>query len=244
MDFSIGVKYTNPRVSYDGKYWYLSVSIEKETEEVQLTDISLGIDVGIKDLAICSNGKVFKNINKTKVVRQLEKRLKRLQRQVSRKYELNKKQLKGGEIRCQFVKTNKIMKLEKEIRLVHRRLKNIRLNHHHQTTNQIVKTKPSRIVMETLNLKGMMKNKHLSKVITQQGLYEFKRQLQYKCEKYGIEFVEADKWYPSSKTCSHCGNVKVKLSLSERTYHCEACGQSLDRDLNAAINLSRYGLVL
>ena len=240
----ISVKYTNPRISHDGKYWYLSVGVEQSLEDVQLTDVSLGIDVGIKDLAICSDGQVFKNINKTKVVRKLEKRLKRLQKQISRKYEMNKKQLKGGESRCQFVKTNNIIKLEREIRLLHRRLKNIRSNHIHQTTNQIVKTKPSRIVMEALNIRGMMKNKHLSKAIQKQGLYEFKRQIQYKCEKHGIEFVEADKWYPSSKTCSCCGNVKVKLSLSERTYHCEACSVSIDRDLNASINLSRYGLVL
>ena len=240
----ISVKYTNPRISHDGKYWYLSVGVEPSLEDVQLTDVSLGIDVGIKDLAICSDGQVFKNINKTKVVRKLEKRLKRLQKQVSRKYGMNKKQLQGGESRCQFAKTNNIIKLEREIRLLHRRLKNIRSNHIHQTTNQIVKTKPSRIVMEALNIRGMMKNKHLSKAIQKQGLYEFKRQIQYKCEKHGIEFVEADKWYPSSKTCSCCGNVKVKLSLSERTYHCEACSVSIDRDLNASINLSRYGLVL
>ena len=240
----ISVKYTNPRISHDGKYWYLSVGVEPSLEDVQLTDVSLGIDVGIKDLAICSDGQVFKNINKTKVVRKLEKRLKRLQKQVSRKYGMNKKQLQGGESRCQFAKTNNIIKLEREIRLLHRRLKNIRSNHIHQTTNQIVKTKPSRIVMETLNIRGMMKNKHLSKAIQKQGSNEFKRQIQYKCEKHGIEFVEADKWYPSSKTCSCCGNVKVKLSLSERTYHCEACGMSIDRDLNASINLSRYGLVL
>ncbi len=240
----IDVKYTNPRVSYDGKYWFLSVGIEQELEEIELTDVSLGIDVGLKDLAICSDGQVFKNINKTKVVRKLEKRLKRLQRQVSRKYETNKKQTKGGETRCQFVKTTNIIKLEREIRLLHRRLKNIRSNHTHQTTNQIVKTKPSRIVMETLNIRGMMKNRHLSKAIAQQNLYEFRRQLKYKCEFYGISFVEADKWYPSSKTCSCCGNIKVKLSLSERTYNCEVCGEVIDRDLNAAINLSRYGLVL
>lgn len=240
----MNTKYTNPRISHDGKYWYLSVGIEQSLEDVQLTDVSLGIDVGVKDLAICSNGQVFKNVNKTKAVRKLEKRLRRLQKQVSRKYEMNKKQLQGGENRCQFAKTNNIIKLEKKIRLLHRRLKNIRSNHLHQTTNQIVKTKPSRIVMETLNVKGMMKNRHLSKAIQQQGLYEFKRQIQYKSEKYGISFVEADKWYPSSKACSYCGNVKVKLSLSERTYHCEACGESIDRDLNASINLSRYGLVL
>lgn len=238
----MGVKYTNPRISYDGKYWYLSVGIEQPLHEEALTDVSLGIDVGVKVLAVCSDGQVFKNINKTRTVKKLEKRLKRLQKQVSRKYEMNK-QFKGGEVRCQFVKTNNIIKLEKQIRLIHRRLKNIRLNHLHQATNQIVKTKPSRLVMETLNIKGMMKNKHLSKAIAQQGWYEFKRQLQYKGEKYGIEFVEADKWYPSSKTCSHCGNVKTKLSLSERTYHCEACGLSIDRDWNASINLSRYGLV-
>jgi putative transposase len=105
-----------------------------------------------------------------------------------------------------------------------------------------VKTKPSKVVMETLNIQGMMKNRHLSKAISQQKLYEFKRQMKYKCELNGIEFIEASKWYPSSKTCSECGNVKIKLSLSERDYICESCGIVLDRDLNAAINLSRYSI--
>lgn len=139
-----------------------------------------------------------------------------------------------------FVKTSNIIKLEKQIRLIHRRLSNIRNNHLHQATTKIVKTKPSKVVMETLNIKGMMKNRHLSKAIAQQGLYEFKRQLDYKCQLYGIEFVEADKWYPSSKTCSECGHVKTRLSLSERTYICEDCGVVIDRDYNASINLSRY----
>lgn len=241
---SMNVKYTNPRISFDGKYGYLSVGVEQVFEEAELSDVSLGIDVGIKDLAVCSDGQVFKNINKTNRVRKLEKRLKRLQKQVSRKYEINKKQIQGGGNCCQFLKTQNIIKLEREIKLLHRRLKNIRSNHLHQATNQIVKTKPSRVVMETLNLKGMMKNKHLSKAIQKQGLYEFKRQLQYKCERIGVSFIEADRWYPSSKICSDCGNVKIKLSLSERTYHCEACKKSIDRDLNASINLSRYGLVL
>ncbi|AFS77670.1 transposase, IS605 OrfB family [Gottschalkia acidurici 9a] len=227
------VKYTNPRVSFDGKYWYISVGIEKKYPKIELTGESIGIDVGIKDLAICSNGMVFKNINKTRLVKKLEKRLRRLQRKVSRKYELNKEGRK-------FVKTSNIIKLEKQIRLLHRKLSNIRNNHLHQATTKIVKTKPSRVVMETLNIKGMMKNKHLSKAIAKQGLYEFKRQLQYKCEYYGIEFIEADKWYPSSKTCSECGHLKAKLSLSERTYICEECKTIIDRDLNASINLSRY----
>jgi putative transposase len=175
----------------------------------------------------------FKNVNRIKRVKNLEKKLRRLQRKISKKYELNKEGRK-------FVKTSNIIKLEKQIRLLHRKLSNIRKNHLHQATTKIVKTKPSRVVMETLNIKGMMKNKHLSKAIAQQGLYEFKRQLQYKCEFYGIEFIEADKWYPSSKTCSECGHVKAKLSLSERTYICEECGAIIDRDFNASINLSRY----
>ena len=197
----------------------------------------IGIDVGIKDLAICSNGMTFKNINKTKVVKKFEKRLRRLQRRVSCKYLKNKEGSK-------FVKTSNVIKIEKQIRLLHRKLANIRSNHNHQATNKIVKTKPSRVVMETLNIKGMMKNKHLSKAIAKQCLYEFKRQMQYKCEFNGIEFVEADIWYPSSKTCSECGHIKPKLSLSERTYICEECGCVIDRDYNASINLSRYELVV
>jgi putative transposase len=233
----MNVKYTNPRISFDGKYWFLAVGIEKENPIVKLTNESIGIDVGVKDLAICSNGMTFKNINKTKVVKQLEKRLRRLQRRVSRKYLKNKEGSK-------FVKTSNIIKIEKQIKLLHRTLANIRSNHSHQATNKIVKTKPSRVVMETLNIKGMMKNRHLSKAIAKQCLYEFKRQIQYKCEFNGIEFVESDIWYPSSKTCSECGHIKPKLPLSVRTYICEECGCVIDRDYNASINLSRYELVV
>nr|WP_312579440.1 transposase [Sedimentibacter sp.] len=230
-------KYTNPRISFDGKYWFISIGIEKESPEVELTNEIIGIDVGIKNLATCSNGMTFKNINKTKKVKNLKKILKRKQRQCSRKYEKNKK---GKE----YVKTENIKKLEKQIKLLHRKLTNIRSNHNHQATNMIVKAKPSRVIMETLNIKGMMKNKHLSKAIAQQGLYELKKQMQYKCRFNGIEFVEADKWYPSSKICSECGHIKLKLSLSERTYICEECGCVIDRDYNASINLSRYELAV
>jgi putative transposase len=230
-------KYSNPRISFDGKYWYISVGIEKGQPIVELTNESIGIDVGIKDLAICSNGMTFKNINKTKSVKKLEKRLRRLQRRVSCKYLKNKEGSK-------FVKTSNIIKIEKQIKLLHRKLANIRSNHSHQATNMIVKTKPSKVVMETLNIKGMMSNRHLSKSIAKQCLYEFKRQMQYKCEFNGIEFIEADKWYPSSKTCSECGHIKPKLSLSVRTYICEECGLVIDRDYNASINLSRYELVV
>lgn len=227
-------KYFRPTISFDGKYWYLSVGIERTVVKEKLNDTIIGIDVGIKDLAVTSIKELkFKNINKTKKVIKLEKKLRRLQRKVSNKYEKNKK----GVV---YQKTSNIKKLEKQIRFVHRKLNGIRKNHLHQATNQIVKTKPSKVVMETLNISGMMKNKHLSKAIQQQNLYEFKRQLKYKCEFNGIEFVEADKWYPSSKTCSECGHVKKQLSLSERVYICEECGCIIDRDYNAAINLSRY----
>ena len=140
----IGVKYSNPRISYDNKYWYISVGIEQEENQEELTDISLGIDLGLKDLAICSDSTVYKNINKTYMVRKIEKRLKRLQKQVSRKYEKNKK---GKE----YVKTKNIIKLEKQIQQVYRRLANIRSNYLHKTTTSIVKTKPYRVVIEDLN---------------------------------------------------------------------------------------------
>ncbi|MEL7571230.1 MAG: transposase [Eubacteriaceae bacterium] len=162
-----------------------------------------------------------------------EKKLRRLQRKVSNKYEKNKE---GRS----YVKTNNIVKLEKNIKKLHRCLDNIRTDYRHKVTTEIVKTKPSRIVIESLNVSGMMKNKHLSKSIQQQGFYEFSKLIQYKSEKQGTEFVVADKWYPSSKTCSVCGHVKTKLSLSEREFKCECCGTVIDRDKNASINLSRY----
>ncbi len=230
----VGVKYSNPRISYDNKYWYISVGIEQEEIQEELTDISLGIDLGLKDLAICSDGRVYKNINKSHVVRKIEKRLKRLQRQVSRKYEFNR-------VGKEYIKTNNIIKLEKQVQQVHRRLANIRNNYLHQTTTSIVKTKPYRVVIEDLNVKGMMKNKHLSDAIRKQGFYEFKRQLEYKCKFRGIELVIADRFYPSSKTCSQCGEIKKDLKLKDRVYKC-GCGLSIDRDLNASINLSKYKL--
>ncbi|MDD4295936.1 MAG: transposase [Ruminiclostridium sp.] len=228
------IKYTNPRVKFDGVHWYVSVGIEVEKKPVELTGCSIGIDVGVKELAVCSNiEEAYKNINKTKKLRKIEKKLKRLQRKVSNKYEKNKE---GRS----YVKTGNIIKLEKNIKKLHRRLGNIRTDYRHKVTTEIVKTKPSRIVMENLNISGMMKNKHLSKAIQQQGLYEFSKFIKYKAERQGTEFVEADKWYPSSKTCSECGYVKAKLSLSEREFRCECCGAVIDRDKNASINLSRY----
>ena len=226
-------KFSNPHIKYDGKYWYISVGVEAEKPVVELSGASLGIDVGIKDLAICSDKYKAKNINKSKKTKKHTKKLRRLQRKVSRKYQNNKKGNK-------FVKTSNIVKLEKKIKLVNRKIANIRLNHIHQATAAIVKTKPSRVVMESLNIQGMMKNRHLSKAIGEQGLYSFKSILKYKCDFYGIEFVEADRFYPSSKKCVVCGNIKKDLKLSDRTYKCLVCGNVIDRDYQAALNLSKY----
>ena len=231
-------KYMNPYCSYDGKYWYLSFGFEHNENQVVLNeDLSIGIDLGVKDLAIVNVlDKPIKNINKTKKVKKLKKRLKRLQRQVSRKYEANKCNNK-------FVKTNNIIKLEKQIKLLHRKLSNIRNNHIHQATNKIVKLYPYRVVMEDLNVSGMMKNKYLSKAIQEQCLYEFIRQMKYKCEFNGIEFIQVDRFFPSSKKCSRCGEVKPSIKLKDRVYKCEYCGFEIDRDKNASINLGNYGLV-
>ena len=230
-------KYTNPRCHFDGKYWYLTFGFEHGESQASLNeDLSIGIDLGISHLAIVNHlDKPIKNINKSKEVRRLKKKLKRLQRQVSRKYEMNKKGSK-------FVKTNNIIKLEKQIKLVHRRLNNIRNNHIHQATSKIIKLNPYRVVMEDLNVSGMMKNKHLAEKIAEQKFYEFKRQMKYKCEFNKIEFFEADRWYPSSKTCSRCGGIKKDLKLSDRTYNCNVCGLVIDRDKNASINLGNYKL--
>ena len=230
-------KYTNPRCHFDGKYWYLTFGFEHGESQASLNeDLSIGIDLGISHLAIVNHlDKPIKNINKSKEVRRLKKKLKRLQRQVSRKYEMNKKGSK-------FVKTNNIIKLERQIKLVHRRLNNIRNNHIHQATSKIIKLNPYRVVMEDLNVSGMMKNKHLAKKIAEQKFYEFKRQMKYKCQFNKIEFFEADRWYPSSKTCSRCGGIKKDLKLSDRTYICNECGLVIDRDKNASINLGNYKL--
>ena len=226
-------KFYNPRISFDGKYWYISVGKETVKPHITLTNEYIGIDLGLKDLAVCSNGMGFKNINKELKAKKQTKKLRRLQRKASRKYEMNKN---GKE----YVKTSNIVKLEKKTRLLHRKLANVRLNHIHQATTAIVKTKPNRVVMENLNVKGMMKNRHLSKAIGEQGLYNFKRILEYKCNFYGIEFVEADRFYPSSKTCCKCGHIKKDLKLSERIFKCPSCNNVIDRDYQASVNLSRY----
>ena len=236
-------KYINPRITYDNKYWYLSIGYEIPDTQLKLIGESEGIDLGIKDLAVCSDGKVYKNINKTKRVKKLKKKLKREQRKLSRMIKNNIDKYVGNHkpvFKRHLIECKNIQKQKHVIQLLNRTLTNIRDNYLHQTTTEIVKTKPSRIVMETLNVKGMMKNKHLAKAIAEQKFYEFIRQMKYKCEKYGIEFVQVDRFYPSSKKCSCCGNIKKDLKLSDRTYICSECGLVIDRDYNASINLANY----
>lgn len=232
-----GFKYSDARVSFKNGKWMLSFGIECESQAQELNDYSMGIDLGVKDLAVVPYGDdslVFHNINKSKTVRTLKRNIKLLQRRISRKYEQNKQGNK-------FVKTRNIERCEEKLRKMYARLSNIRNNYIHQTTHKLVSLLPKRVVMEGLNVRGMMKNRHLSKAIQEQCFYEFIRQMKYKCEWNGIEFVQVDRFYPSSKTCSCCGNVKKDLKLSDRTYVCNECGFTIDRDLNAAINLMRYG---
>ena len=226
-------KYMNPRFTYDGLYWYVSVAIEVDENTVFSLNEGIGIDLGIKDLAICSDGNTYKNINKTQKVKKLEKRKRRLQRSISRRYKENKKGVS-------YYKTSNIIKREKELLKVLKRLTNIHQNYLHQITSEIVKRKPSFICIEDLNVSGMMKNKHLSKAIQQQGFYEFRRQIEYKSEWNNIPVIIADRFFPSSKLCSCCGHIKKDLNLSDRIYKCE-CGNVIDRDFQASLNLKIYG---
>lgn len=223
-------KIYNPRISFDGKYWYFSFSYEVQDFPMSGSDKVVGVDLGIKNLAVTSDGVSFGNINKSRRVRQLEKRLIRLRRKLYRKYEKN-----GSR-----VETSNIRKLKHQIRLINRKLKNIRDTYIHQVTYALVKTKPGCIVIEDLDVSGMLKNKYLRKKIKQQSFYKFRQYLTYKCQHFGIGLVIADRYFPSSKTCSCCGHVR-DLSLSDRVYICPECGLQIDRDLNAAINLRNYG---
>ena len=216
-----------------GRY-YVSVLINMpDIETPQLNNFGLGIDLGIKKFIVTSNGVVKKNINKTAKLRKLEKQLKRKQRSLSRKYEDLKKRnnkMKGEATRQNIQKH--ILKVQK----LHQRIENIRTDYINKCVNEIVKTKPSYITIEDLNVKGMMKNRHLSKSVASQKFYEFRTKLEAKCKRLKIELRIVDRWYPSSKLCHECGCIKKDLKLSDREYICK-CGYHADRDYNASLNL-------
>ena len=187
----------------------------------------IGIDLGLKDLAIVSDGKTYKNINKSERLKKLEKQLRREQRCLSRKYE----NLKKGESTQKNIQKHKL-----KVQKLHHKIGNIRTDYINKTIAEIVKVKPSYITIEDLNVSGMMKNKHLSKAVASQKFYEFRTKLKAKCDEFGIELRIADRFYPSSKMCHCCGSIKQSLKLSDRIYRCE-CGYVADRDFNASLNL-------
>lgn len=216
-------------VSVKAGRFYVSVLVE--IPDINIDNNSnegIGIDLGLKDFAIVSNGKTYRNINKSAGLKKLEKQLIREQRSLSRKYE----SLKKGE----STQRANIQKQKLKVQKLHHKMDNIRTDHINKTIAEIVKTKPSYITIEDLNVKGMMKNRCLSKAVASQKFYEFRTRLKAKCDENGIELRVADRFYPSSKTCHHCGSVRKNLKLSDRIYRCE-CGYVADRDLNAALNL-------
>ena len=223
-----GWKIKSGTVSIKAGRYYISVLVE--IPDVQISDNSnegIGIDLGLKELAVVSNGKIYKNINKSARIRRLEKQLRREQRRLSRKYENLKK---GGATQ------KNIQKQKLKVQRLHQKIDNIRTDYINKTIAEIVKTKPSYITIEDLNVSGMMKNRHLSKAVASQRFYEFRTRLKAKCEENGIELRIVDRWYPSSKMCHCCGSIRKGLKLSDRIYRC-TCGYMEDRDLNASLNL-------
>ena len=216
-------------VSVKAGRFYVSVLVEIPDVNINNNlNEGIGIDLGLKDFAIISNGKTYRNINKSAGLKKLEKQLIREQRSLSRKYE----NLKKGE----STQRANIQKQKLKVQKLHHKMDNIRTDYINKTIAEIVKTKPSYITIEDLNVKGMMKNRCLSKAVASQKFYEFRKRLKAKCDEKGIELRVADRFYPSSKTCHHCGSVRKNLKLSDRIYRCE-CGYVADRDLNAALNL-------
>ena len=216
-------------VSVKAGRFYVSVLVEIPDVNINNNlNEGIGIDLGLKDFAIISNGKTYRNINKSAGLKKLEKQLIREQRSLSRKYE----NLKKGE----STQRANIQKQKLKVQKLHHKMDNIRTDYINKTIAEIVKTKPSYITIEDLNVKGMMKNRCLSKAVASQKFYEFRKRLKTKCDEKGIELRVADRFYPSSKTCHHCGSIRKNLKLSDRIYRCE-CGYVADRDLNAALNL-------
>ena len=216
-------------VSIKADRYYVSVLIEIPNNKIaNNSNEGIGIDLGLKDFAIVSNGKTYKNINKSAKLKKLEKQLIREQRSLSRKYE----HLKKGE----STQRANIQKQKLKVQKLHHKIDDIRTDYINKTIAEIVKTKPSYITIEDLNVSGMMKNRHLSKAVASQKFYEFRTKLQAKCKESGIELRVVDRWYPSSKTCHCCGTIKKDLKLSDRIFQCD-CGYIEDRDFNAALNL-------
>lgn len=235
------IKYVNPRITFDGINWWICIGLEEKRPELKIVESEpIGIDLGVKELAIVSNGEKYKNINKSRKMKKLIKKYKKLQRQISRKYDMNRTKIEGGENRYKYRKTKNIIKAENKLKRLYKKIKGLRDNYIHQITTFLVIAKPEYIVIEDLNISGMLKNKHLSKAIQEQSFREFRRQLEYKCEWNDVKLIVADRYYPSSKLCSICGHIHKDLKLSDRVYKCPKCGNKIDRDYQASINLREY----
>lgn len=223
----LSVKFINPRVKNVNGKWLLTFGLEQPDKEYELNDCTVGVDLGIKVLAVVSCGDTtfkIKNINKEKSMKRLKKQLNHSLREASRRKKKSKNQGKSYA----------------RVKRLHGRIANIRQDYTHKATARIVSMLPKRLVLEDLNVSGMMKNRHLAKAVAEQKFYEFRRQMEYKCEDRGIELVIADRFFPSSKKCSKCGSIKKDLRLRDRVYRCSECGLEIDRDLNAARNLENY----
>lgn len=232
QEFDLSCKKQVAHISFDGKYWYLSYAENVDTQVTNSPESTegIGIDLGIKTLATVSDGTTVPNIKTFRRIHILTKRLKRLQRKVSRKYHINK---------CnKHNKTKNIIKLERQITLIHRTIRNIRVNHIRKFVSELVKKQPRYIAIEDLNVKGMMKNKHLAKDVANCSFYTIREHLTRKAKERNIKIRVVNRFYPSSKICSNCGSYKRDLKLSQRVYHCEHCRVQIDRDFNASINIA------
>ena len=238
LNFELNIsKFKNVRLSKEGNKYYISFVLEYENQVPELNDYKLGIDLGVKELAVCfctnNESYFFENINKSEKMKKLFNEVKLLQRSIMRKYRQNKQGDK-------FIRTKNILKEMKRLQKVYRKISNIKADYIHKTTRKLVNLLPQEIIVEDLHISNLIRNNKISNALFQQNLFMFKNLLSYKAEWQGIKFTIADRFYPSSKTCSKCGYIKKDLKLKDRIYKCNECDLILDRDLNAAINLANY----
>lgn len=226
--------YKNPRATFDGLHWWISVTVEEDVKPVGAPESGgIGINLGIKELAVCSDGTVIPNINKTEKLRKLQRKKKRLQRAIARKYKTNKE-------RRSYRKSRNIIKSKIRKRKLEQRIRNLQDDHMGRAVREILAKHPAFIALEDLNVEGMLKNHKLARSIQEEKFGKFRQLVKQMAEAWNIPVVEVSRWYASSKTCSGCGNIKQDLTLGDRTYECPVCGLKIDRDLNAAVNIKEF----
>lgn len=226
--------YKNPRVTFDGLHWWISVTVEEEVKQVRTPESDgIGIDLGIKELAVCSDGTVIPNINKTEKLQKLQRKKKHLQRAIARKYKTNRE-------RRSYRKSRNIIKSKVRKRKLEQRIRNLQDDHMGRAVRGILIRHPAFIALEDLNVEGMLKNHNLARSIQEEKFGRFRRSVKQMAEAWNTPVIEVSRWYASSKTCSGCGNIKQDLTLGDRTYECPVCGLRMDRDMNAAVNIREF----